>query len=103
MKQLQPKLKLIVEEQLAKKIAGIATNEMRTISQQLAYWASIYEAKNGAVTPRAVEQEEEKKERKPMVISPERRAQMREQGLKLAIAAKAKADARRARANGLAH
>jgi len=98
----QPKVKLTIEEQLAKKIAGIAAIEMRTFNQQLAYWASIYEAKNGTVTPRAVEKEE-KKERKPMLISPERRAQMREQGLKLAIAAKAKADARRAGANGLAH
>jgi hypothetical protein len=98
----QPKIKFPIEEQLAKKIAGIAANEMRTFNQQLAYWASIYEAKNGTVTPRAVEKEE-KKERKPMLISPERRAQMRAQGLKLAIAAKAKADARRAGANGLAH
>jgi len=98
----QPKVKLIVEEQLAKKIAGIAANEMRTFNQQLAYWASIYEAKNGTVTPKAVEIPN-KKERRPMLISPERRAQMREQGLKLAIAAKAKADARRAGANGLAH
>jgi hypothetical protein len=98
----QPKVKLIVQEQLAKKIAGIAANEMRTFDQQLAYWASIYEAKNGTVTPRALEQTE-KKERKPMLISPERRAQMREQGLRLAVAAKAKADARRAKANSLAH
>jgi len=98
----QPKVKLIIEEQLAKKIAGIAANEMRTFNQQLAYWASIYEAKNGAVTPKVVVLTE-KKERKPMLISPERRAQMRAQGLKLAIAAKAKADARRAGANGLAH
>ena len=98
----QPKIRFPIEEQLAKKIAGIAANEMRTFNQQLAYWASIYEAKNGTVTPRAVEKEE-KKERKPMLISPERRAQMRAQGLKLAIAAKAKADARRAGANGLAH
>jgi hypothetical protein len=98
----QPKVKLIIEEQLAKKIAGIAANEMRTFNQQLAYWASIYEAKNGVVTPKVVVLTE-KKERKPMLISPERRAQMRAQGLKLAIAAKAKADARRAGANGLAH
>jgi len=98
----QPKVKLTIEEQLAKKIAGIAANEMRTFSQQLAYWASIYEAKNGSVTPKAVEIPK-KKERKPVLISPERRAQMRAQGLKLAIAAKAKADARRAGANGLAH
>ena len=73
----QPKVKLNIEEQLAKKIAGIAAIELRTFNQQLAYWASIYEAKNGTVTPRAVEKEE-KKERKPMLISPERRAQMRE-------------------------
>jgi len=98
----QPKVKLTIEEQLAKKIAGIAAIEMRTFNQQLAYWASTYEAKNGAVTPKAVEIDK-KKERKPMLISPERRAQMREQGLKLAVAAKAKADARRAGANGLAH
>jgi hypothetical protein len=98
----QPKVKLTIEEQLAKRIAGIAANEMRTFNQQLAYWASIYEAKNGMVTPKAVVLTE-KKERKPMLISPERRAQMRAQGLKLAIAAKAKADARRAGANGLAH
>ena len=98
----QPKVKLTIEEQLAKRIAGIAANEMRTFNQQLAYWASIYEAKNGMVTPKAVEIDK-KKERKPMLISPERRAQMREQGLKLAVAAKAKADARRAGANGLAH
>ena len=98
----QPKIKFPIEEQLAKRIAGIAANEMRTFNQQLAYWASIYEAKNGTVTPRAVEIDK-KKERKPMLISPERRAQMRAQGLKLAIAAKAKADARRAGANGLAH
>jgi uncharacterized protein HemX len=98
----QPKIRFPIEEQLANKIAGIAANEMRTFNQQLAYWASIYEAKNGTVTPKAVEIPR-KKERKPMLISPERRAQMREQGLKLAIAAKAKADARRAGANGLAH
>ena len=98
----QPKVKLTIEEQLAKRIAGIAANEIRTFNQQLAYWASIYEAKNGVVTPKAVVLTE-KKERKPMLISPERRAQMRAQGLKLAIAAKAKADARRAGANGLAH
>ena len=98
----QTKIRFPIEEQLAKKIAGIAANEMRTFNQQLAYWASIYEAKNGTVTPKAVEIPK-KKERKPMLISPERRAQMREQGLKLAIAAKAKADARRAGANGLAH
>jgi len=98
----QPKVKLNIEEQLAKRIAGIAANEMRTFNQQLAYWASIYEAKNGMVTPKAVEIDK-KKERKPMLISPERRAQMRAQGLRLAIAAKAKADARRAGANGLAH
>lgn len=98
----QPKIRFPIEEQLAKRIAGIAANEMRTFNQQLAYWASIYEAKNGMVTPKAVEIDK-KKERKPMLISPERRAQMREQGLKLAVAAKAKADARRAGANGLAH
>jgi hypothetical protein len=98
----QTKIRFPIEEQLAKKIAGIAANEMRTFNQQLAYWASIYEAKNGAVTPKVVVLTE-KKERKPMLISPERRAQMRAQGLKLAIAAKAKADARRAGANGLAH
>jgi hypothetical protein len=96
------KIRFPIEEQLAAKIAGIAANEMRTLSQQLAYWASIYEAKNGKVTPRAVEQEG-KKERRPMLVSPERRAQMREQGLKLALAAKAKAAARRASANSLAH
>jgi len=75
---------------------------MRTFNQQLAYWASTYEAKNGTVAPKVVDFPQ-KKERKPMLISPERRAQMRAQGLKLAIAAKAKADARRAGANGLAH
>jgi hypothetical protein len=98
----QTKIRFPIEEQLAKKIAGIAAIEMRTFNQQLAYWASTYEAKNGAVAPKAVDTIE-KKERKPMVISPERRAQMREQGLKLAVVAKAKADARRAGANGLAH
>ena len=98
----QPKVKLTIEEQVAKKIAGIAAIEMRTFNQQLAYWASNYEAKNGAVTPKVVDLSQ-KKERKPMLISPERRAQMREQGLKLAIAARAKADARRVGANGLAH
>jgi len=98
----QPKVKLNIEEQLAKKIAGIAAIEMRTFNQQLAYWASSDEAKNGTVAPKVVDFPQ-KKERKPMLISPERRAQMREQGLKLAIAAKAKADARRAGANGLAH
>lgn len=97
-----PKIKLSIEEQLANKIAGIAAVEMRTLTQQLAYWVATYEAKNGMVTPKAVDLTQ-KKERKPMLISPERRAQMREQGLKLAIAAKAKADARRAGANGLAH
>jgi hypothetical protein len=95
-----PKIKLSIEEQLANKIAGIAAVEMRTLPQQLAYWAASYEAKNGVVAPKQVEAG---KRRKAMVVSPERRAQMREQGLKLAIAAKAKADARRAGANGLAH
>jgi uncharacterized protein HemX len=98
----QPKVKLIIEEQIAKKIAGIAAIEMRTFNQQLAYWASNYEAKNGTVTPKVVDLPQ-KKDRKPMLISPERRAQMREQGLRLAVAAKAKADARRVGANGLAH
>jgi uncharacterized protein HemX len=98
----QPKVKLTIEEQTAKKIAGIAAIEMRTFNQQLAYWASNYEAKNGTVTPKVVDLPQ-KKDRKPMLISPERRAQMREQGLKLAVAARAKADARRVGANGLAH
>lgn len=94
----QPKVKLSIEEQLARKIAGIAAVEMRTYAQQLAYWVGVYEAKNGVVTPKQVEVV---KPRRAMVISPERRAQMREQGLKLAVAAKAKAQARRA--NSLAH
>ena len=94
----QPKVKLPIEEQLANKIAGIAAVEMRTLTQQLAYWVGIYEAKNGVVAPKQVEAV---KRRKAMVVSPERRAQMREQGLKLAVAAKAKAQARMA--NGLAH
>jgi len=93
----QPKVKLSVEEQLAKKIAGIAAIEMRTIEQQLAYWVGVYEAKNGVVTPKTVESAGPR----PMKITPERRAKMREQGLRLALAAKAKADARRA--NSLAH
>jgi hypothetical protein len=97
-----PKIKLSIEEQLANKIAGIAAVEMRTLTQQLAYWVATYEAKNGAVAPKTVEIAN-KKERRPMLISPERRAQMREQGLKLAIAAKAKAQARKAASNGLAH
>jgi len=94
----QPKVKLNIEEQLAKKISGIAATEMRTIEQQLAYWAGIYEAKNGAVAPKSVE----KTVRRPMLVTPERRARMREQGLKLALAAKAKAEARKA-ANSVAH
>jgi hypothetical protein len=93
----QPKVRLTIEEQLAKKIAGIAATEMRTVAQQLAYWVGIYEAKNGVVAPKHMENTGPR----PMKISPERRAKMREQGLKLAIAAKAKADARRA--NSLAH
>lgn len=95
-----PKIKLSIEEQLANKIAGIAAVEMRTFTQQLAYWVGIYEAKNGVVAPK---QAEVAKHRRAVVVSPERRAQMREQGLRLAVAAKAKADARRAGANGLAH
>ena len=93
-----PKIKLSIEEQLANKIAGIAAVEMRTFTQQLAYWVGIYEAKNGVVAPK---QTEVAKHRRPMLVSPERRAQMREQGLKLAVAAKAKAQARRA--NSFAH
>ena len=93
----QPKVKLSIEEQLAKKIAGIAAIEMRTIEQQLAYWVGVYEAKNGAVTPKTVDGAGPR----PMKITAERRAKMREQGLRLALAAKAKADARRA--NSLAH
>jgi hypothetical protein len=95
----QPKVKLSIEEQIAKKIAGIAATEMRTIEQQLAYWVGIYEAKNGVVAPKVVEGVGPR----PMKISPERRAKMREQGLRLALAAKAKADARKAARNGLAH
>jgi len=94
----QPKVKLNIEEQLAKKISGIAAIEMRTIEQQLSYWAGIYEAKNGAVAPKPVE----KTVRRAMLVTPERRAKMREQGLKLALAAKAKAEARKA-ANSFAH
>jgi hypothetical protein len=92
-----PKVRLTIEEQLANKIAGIAATEMRTLPQQLAYWVGIYEAKNGVVAPKTVEGVGPR----PMKISPERRAKMREQGLRLAIAAKAKADARKA--NSLAH
>ena len=96
-----PKVKLVLEEQLANKISGIAAVEMRTIEQQLAYWAGIYEAKNGTVTPKSVEKAGSN--RRPMTISPERRAKMREQGLRLAVAAKAKADARRAARNSASH
>lgn len=92
------KIRFPIEEQLANKIAGIAAVEMRTFTQQLAYWVGIYEAKNGVVAPK---QAEVAKYRRPMLVSPERRAQMREQGLKLAVAAKAKAQARRV--NSLAH
>jgi len=91
------KVRLTIEEQLANKIAGIAATEMRTLPQQLAYWVGIYEAKNGVVAPKKMEATGPR----PMKISPERRAKMREQGLRLAIAAKAKADARKA--NSLAH
>lgn len=93
------KVRLTIEEQLANKIAGIAATEMRTLPQQLAYWVGVYEAKNGVVAPKKVEGTGPR----PMKISPERRAKMREQGLRLAIAAKAKADARRAASNGIAH
>ena len=94
-----PKVKLSIEEQIAKKIAGIAATELRTVDQQLAYWVGIYEAKNGVVAPKTVEGVGPR----PMKISPERRSKMREQGLRLAIAAKAKAEARRAASNGIAH
>ena len=95
----QPKVKLTIQEQLATKIAGIAANEIRTVPQQLAYWVANYEAKNGVVSPKPLE----KVGPRPMAISPERRAKMREQGLKLALAAKAKAAERKAASNGLAH
>jgi hypothetical protein len=94
-----PKIKLSIEEQLANKIAGIAAVEMRTLAQQLAYWVATYEAKNGVVSPKPLE----KVGPRPMAISPERRAKMREQGFKLALAAKAKAAERKAASNGLAH
>jgi hypothetical protein len=87
----QPKTKLLVDEQLAKKVAGVAATELRTLEQQLAYWVSNYEAKHGTVVPREVGPVRAK--HKP---SAERVAKMREQGLKLAALAKAAAAARRA-------
>jgi hypothetical protein len=87
----QPKIKLAIDEQLAKKVAGVAATELRSFEQQIAYWVANYESKHGAVVPREVAPKRVKNK-----VSPERLAKMRQQGLKLAALAKAAAAARRA-------